>query len=313
MESSSSFLLTFLAGLVSFASPCVLPLLPSYLSFISGISYRDLQDGNIPLSRLFLRTLLFIAGFSFVFVALGVLLSSSFLLLGGIQKWIQRISGALVIVLGLNILFDFLNFLNREKRYQVAHPPKGWIGSFLIGMAFGAGWSPCIGPILGGILLLASQEGEVLRAAVLLLVYSLGLGAPFLAASLFFRPFLHGVKRFQKYVPLVRIGSGLLLILIGILMYAGRFQEITRWITQLGVALQQFEQTSSGFRKFGPLLLLLFLGSLPILWRWIHKKPLFTFWSTSLFLLFLTLGVAHAASWIDLVGIFSRWLLFQGI
>ncbi|MDR2134792.1 MAG: cytochrome c biogenesis protein CcdA [Treponema sp.] len=240
MTENLSALLAFGAGLLSFLSPCVLPLIPSYLCIMGGVSLEAektpaektagaaaggaLEGAAKP--RLVAGTLSFILGFSAVFVVLSVLLSATFSLMGGISRYINLVSGIVVIVLGLNIIFDFLSFLNYEKRFHLAGPPRNIAGTFLAGMAFGAGWTPCVGPVLGSILLLAGQSGKIPTAALYLASYSAGLGLPFLLASLFLGRFLKTAAKLRARIPLIRRTSGALLIVIGLFMLTGRYQAL---------------------------------------------------------------------------------------
>ncbi|MDR2478561.1 MAG: redoxin domain-containing protein [Treponema sp.] len=231
MSENISVLLAFGAGLLSFLSPCVLPLIPSYLCIIGGIapSYGTPVTGtanSVLKPRLVAGTVSFILGFSAVFVVLSIIFAVTFNLMGGVSRYINWISGAVVIVLGLNIIFDFISFLNYEKRFQLAGSSRGIAGAFLAGAAFGAGWTPCVGPVLTGILLLAAQSGGVPRAALYLTFYSAGLGLPFLLASLFFNAFVKTSQKLRPHLPLIRRISGALLVVIGILIVTGRYQAL---------------------------------------------------------------------------------------
>jgi cytochrome c-type biogenesis protein len=242
MSENLSVLFAFGAGLLSFLSPCVLPLIPSYLCVIGGVS---LDAGKTPAdktgaaeapgaapdqaaskSRLIAGTLSFILGFSAVFVVLSVLLSATFALMGSVTRYINMASGIIVIILGLNIIFDFFSFLNYEKRFHLAGPPRNIVETFLAGMAFGAGWTPCVGPILGSILLLAGQSGKMFTAVLYLVSYSAGLGLPFLLAAVFFSRFLKTAAKLRARIPLIRRISGVLLIVIGLSMLTGRYQAL---------------------------------------------------------------------------------------
>ena len=220
-----SVLLTFAAGLLSFFSPCVLPLIPSYLSILGGMG------GTASSSRqgrpvLFITTLSFITGFTVVFIVLSIIISTTFLLMGGYSKYIRAFAGIIVIILGFNVLFDFLSILNYEKRPRIDGKSRGLAGAFLAGAAFGAGWTPCIGPILTGVLFLAGQSGKAGIAVLYLALYSLGLGLPFLLAAAFFDRFLVCAKWFRARLPLIKKASGILLIVIGLLILTGRFSAI---------------------------------------------------------------------------------------
>jgi cytochrome c-type biogenesis protein len=233
MIENISVLLAFGAGLLSFLSPCVLPLIPSYLCIIGGVPLSGSPEkGGELRPRLVAGTLSFILGFSAVFIVLSVVFAATFSLMGGVSKYINWISGAVVIVLGLNIIFDFLSFLNYEKRFHLTNGPKGVIGAFAAGAAFGAGWTPCVGPVLTGILLLAARTGGIPTAVLYLAFYSAGMGLPFLLASMFFNAFLKASAKLRSHLPLIRRISGALLVVIGILMVTGRYQALNALTSQ---------------------------------------------------------------------------------
>ena len=250
MSENISVLIAFGAGLLSFLSPCVLPLIPSYLCIIGGAPVSgssEKSEGGKP--RLIAGTISFILGFSVVFITLSILFAATFSLMGGISRWINRIAGAVVIVLGLHIIFDFLSFLNYEKRPHLAARPRGIAGVFVAGAAFGAGWTPCVGPVLAGILLLAAQSGGIPSAALYLAFYSAGLALPFLLASFFFNAFLKTSVKLRPHLPLIRRISGVLLVVIGLLMVTGRYQALNalaaKWQNKMftGKAAAQSAQT----------------------------------------------------------------------
>jgi cytochrome c-type biogenesis protein len=234
MNEHISVLLAFGAGLLSFLSPCVLPLIPSYLCVIGGapLTAGTAENNGELKPRLVARTVSFILGFSAVFIVLSILFAATFSLMGGVSRWINWISGAVVIVLGLNIIFDFISFLNYEKRFRPSGQSAGIAGAFVTGAAFGAGWTPCVGPVLTGILLLAAapaggnSSGGILRAALYLSAYSAGMGLPFLLASIFFNSFLKTSKKLRPHLPLIRRISGALLVVIGVLIITGRYQAL---------------------------------------------------------------------------------------
>ncbi|MDR2480146.1 MAG: redoxin domain-containing protein [Treponema sp.] len=251
--SEISVLFAFGAGLLSFLSPCVLPLIPSYLCVIGGVPASAVPENGEFKPRLAARTLCFIFGFSAVFIALSIIFAATFSLMGGVSRWINLISGAVVIVLGLNIIFDFFSFLNYEKRLHLTNKPKGFAGAFLAGAAFGAGWTPCVGPVLGSILLLAAQNGGIPRSVMYLAFYSAGLGIPFLLASLFFNAFMKTSAKLRRHLPLIRRISGALLAVMGVLMVTGRYQALNaltaRWQNNLLVkkaAAQGRRETTAG-------------------------------------------------------------------
>lgn len=244
--------LSFAAGLLTFLSPCVLPLIPVYLSFISGESVlagRDNTKHREPVfvrMHLFVRTLLFTGGFSLVFVVLALLFGGGMRFLGSSASLIiTRISGVLVLVLGINLLFNLIPFLAREFRIDVSGKMDtlGWIRAPLFGMAFAAGWTPCIGPILSAILLYAGQSGNALHAAILLAAYSLGLGMPFILAGLFFDRAKPVLDWFKRHATAVRIVSGLLLVFFGIAILSGSLAGITTVFLKAGYALEELAET----------------------------------------------------------------------
>jgi cytochrome c-type biogenesis protein len=249
-----SIFLAFTAGLLSFFSPCVLPLIPSWLCFLGGTGLEAAEKaGTGPETagsaeaaagdrvRLLGLTAVFVLGFSVVFIVLSILFSATALFLGGIGGIINIAAGIIIIILGLNMIFDFLRFLNYEKRFFPLERRgplrrRGFAGAFLTGTAFGAGWTPCVGPILGSILLMAGQQGRIGPAAIYLGAYSLGLGLPFLAAALCLDRFLGKLLfKIRPRLPLIRRISGLFLIMIGLLIIPGQFQALNvllaRWFT----------------------------------------------------------------------------------
>ena len=234
-----SYPLAFLAGLLSFLSPCVLPLLPSYVSFITGISFEDLTGGADRKRIRYLtitNSLAFIFGFSAVFMALGASSSAIGKILFDYQEWIRIIGGILVILFGLFVAgFLKLDFLMRDKKLHLSGKPMGYVGTFLVGMTFAAGWTPCIGPILGTILLYASTKGSAWGGIRLLAVYSLGLALPFFVSSLAINSFLSYSRRLMKYMRVIMIISGLLLILFGVMLLTNRLRELTGLMPDFGI------------------------------------------------------------------------------
>ena len=254
-----SLFLVFAAGTLSFLSPCVLPLIPSYLSILGGLGLnRNLPDGQQTSSRsgLVRTSAAFIIGFSAVFVTLGILVSATFALMGGIVTYINRAAGIIVIVLGINVIFDFISFLNYEKRPFLQ---KGFAGgnfssgsastdagnrrgfralgavpaAFIAGAAFAVGWTPCIGPVLTTILLMAGQSGKTGIAAGYLVLYSAGLGLPFFLAALFFDSFMKHSLRLRKHMIFIRRISGIILIIIGIMILFGQYSALNVQIQRL--------------------------------------------------------------------------------
>ena len=236
-----SLVLVFIAGLLSFFSPCVLPLIPSFLSVLGGVPVsKEINSEKRNRSRLLAAAVSFILGFTAVFIVLSIIISATFFLMGGASKYIRIAAGIIVIILGFNIIFDFLSFLNYEKKLHITgniHSDSFFrkcVRSFLIGAAFAAGWTPCIGPILASVLFLAGESGKAGIAAIYLAVYSFGLGLPFLLAAVFFDRFLVTSKWFRDHMQVIKIASGILLIIIGLLILTGRFSA-------MNIALQRWQ------------------------------------------------------------------------
>lgn len=224
--------IAFTAGLLSFLSPCVLPLVPSYLTFVTGMSLEDLQAG-VNRRATFIHSLLFVFGFSLIFVLLGA--SASFLgqFFRQYELWIARIGGVIIIILGLH-MSGVLRIapLMREKRMHLNDKPVGYLGTLGVGMAFGAGWTPCIGPILGAILTYGFTQDTMWAGVGLLSVYSAGLAVPFLVTSLALDGFLQAFKRFRRWIPVVEKASGVLLIVLGVLLLTGQFTVLSAYLTR---------------------------------------------------------------------------------
>ena len=221
----------FLGGVLSFLSPCVLPLVPSYIGFLTGMAVPEAANRR----RLaVINALLFVLGFSLVFLALGAGASAFGLALKERKQLIARIGGVLVIVFGLWTMGVLkLPFLEREQRMYMQEKPLGYLGSVLVGMAFAAGWVPCIGPILGAILGLAPTEADFTRGMMLLAAYSAGLAVPFLLAAFALDWFLGWFKRFRRHLGTVKVVSGILLVAVGLLMVSGEFTRLAGWLQGL--------------------------------------------------------------------------------
>lgn len=220
----------FAAGLLSFLSPCVLPLVPSYIGFLTGMT---LPEVSVRRRAALMHAVLFVAGFSLVFILLGATATGLGRALNQYQTWMQRVGGVLIIAFGLVCLGVVrADFLLRERRLQIEEKPVGYLGSLLVGMAFAAGWTPCIGPVLGAILGLAATTSDLGRGTLLLVAYSAGLAVPFLLAALALESFLGWFQRFRRYLPWVMRVSGALLVFVGILMVTGEFTRLAGWLQQ---------------------------------------------------------------------------------
>ncbi|MDP2971583.1 MAG: cytochrome c biogenesis CcdA family protein [Deltaproteobacteria bacterium] len=232
-----SALIAFTAGILSFVSPCVLPLVPSYITYVTGVSFKELADARGK-ARLrwatMIHSLLFIMGFSAVFILIGA--SASYLgqVLVEYQSWIMKGGGVLIIVLGIHFTGVInIPFLLLEKRFEFRKKPLGYLGSFFVGVVFAAGWTPCIGPILSTILIYASTAKNYTTGVYLLTAYSMGLGIPFFLSSLAFNAFLSAFDRIKRYMRWITLISGIFLIIIGILFLTDTFREINAFFNML--------------------------------------------------------------------------------
>lgn len=243
MTDGVSIPLAFAGGLLSFISPCVLPLVPSYISFVTGISFEELtsEEDNAGLKKVILfNSLMFVLGFSTVFV---VVLGSSAQLLGSLffeyQDAIRKVGGAVIVLLGIHIIGVInIGVLQRDKRFHFfKDKPAGLLGSFLVGVGFAAGWTPCIGPILSAIFAVAATSESPFAGITLFIAYSLGLAIPFMLTSLGINTFLKHFQRLKKHMRLVSIATGSLLIVTGVLIFFNAFAIITRYVNAIIPAL----------------------------------------------------------------------------
>jgi cytochrome c-type biogenesis protein len=228
-------LAAFVAGLLSFLSPCVLPLVPGYVSLISGASVDDLQSENRRvLATVMLHSLTFILGFSVVFIALGAVATGIGQLVNEYHNVLAKVAGVVVIIFGLHLTGLFkIKALYADKRLHDVKGGSSALGSFVIGFAFAFGWTPCIGPILATILLLAGAQETVLRGILLLAIYSLGLAVPFLLTSLGIDRFLGFYTRFRRHLHVVEVFSGVLLIAVGILIFMNNLKLLSGYLSFL--------------------------------------------------------------------------------
>ncbi len=232
----------FIAGLLSFLSPCVLPLIPSYITYITGLSFADLQaehPSHVIRQKTALHALFFICGFTVVFVLLGASATYIGSFLSHNAGYIRKAGGILLIILGIHVTGLMpLKFLLGEKRVTIKHKPSGYAGSFLVGIVFAAGWTPCIGPILAAILAVAAAEESIYQGIILLLLYSLGLGVPFFLSALAMHKFLLAFNRFKKYIRMFEIITGIFLMLIGVLIYSNWLSRLSGYA---GILFKGFE------------------------------------------------------------------------
>jgi cytochrome c-type biogenesis protein len=246
---SVSLLAAFIAGLLSFISPCVLPLIPGYLSFISGVSLDEMRGGAAAVTagggtvaavavapavqrRVIITSLAFILGFSFVFVALGASATYFGSFLMERLTLLGKIAGVVIIIFGLHTMGVLrIGWLYKEKRFNSSARPTTLFGAMLVGIAFAFGWTPCIGPILAAILTVAAGEDTVGEGIRLLAVYSAGLAIPFLMTAMAINSFFTAFAKIRRHYHAIEIASGLLMIAIGILIFTNRFTIIAQWLT----------------------------------------------------------------------------------
>ena len=226
----------FLAGLLSFVSPCVLPIVPPYLAYLAGISFAELDTEKMESGtarRIVFSSIAFVLGFSTVFVALGATASFVGQTIAQYFDILSIIAGVIIIIMGLHFLGVFrIGLLYREARVEVQKKPAGLIGAYLMGLTFAFGWTPCVGPVLAAILFVAGSEGSAARGAGLLAVYSLGIGIPFILAGLFASRFIGWASRFKQHMSKVEKAMGGLLVLTGVLFMTGQMSRIAQWLLE---------------------------------------------------------------------------------
>ena len=233
----------FGAGLLSFLSPCVLPLVPPYLCFLGGLTLDELAEAQVAgegaaSRRVLFAALAFVLGFTLVFTALGATASTLGQFIAENFTLLGRIAGVIIVLLGLHFLGLLrIPLLYREARFQVERRPAGLIGAFVVGLAFAFGWTPCVGPVLATILIIAGSQDSLLHGTTLLTSYALGIGLPFLLAALFARPFMTFMQRFRRHLGRVEKTLGALLVVTGVLFITGSMNEIGFWLLETFPAL----------------------------------------------------------------------------
>jgi len=235
--SEISYLAAAGGGIASFLSPCVLPLVPAYLCLVAGTNLDELSNEEERRSntlKVFTMALIFVLGFSTVFILLGAGASYINRLLIQHLDILAKIAGVVIILFGIHMMgLIRIPILYREARFNTITKPRGWLGAYVIGLAFGFGWTPCIGPILGSILAIAASDSSLKFGVGLLAVYALGLGVPFLLAALAINPFMRFMKNFRKYFRALEIGTGAILMATGLLIFTGQFQILAYWFLEL--------------------------------------------------------------------------------
>ncbi len=224
-----SILLAFSAGLLSFLSPCVLPLVPAYISYLTGSSINELKKGETKLFTLY-KSFGFVLGFSIIFILMGVSITSLGKLLITHKDLFRKIGGALVIIFGFHTIGAFkIKLFYREKRFLYFDKIKGPFSSIIMGMAFAAGWTPCIGPILSSILIYAANMDSMGKGVLLLIMYSIGLAVPLILTAMAIEGFSEQFKKFSKYLPIVSIVSGILMVIMGIMIFTNKLAILSQY------------------------------------------------------------------------------------
>jgi cytochrome c-type biogenesis protein len=236
-----SLFAAFLAGILSFISPCVLPLIPGYLSFVSGVTLDEMRapgasvtlvDSGAKRRRAVIMSLAFVLGFSIIFIALGASATAIGTLLMEHLQLLGKIAGVVIILFGLHMMGVLkIGLLYKEKRVQTNKKPAGFLGAILVGMAFAFGWTPCIAPILSAILVVAATQETVGEGVALLAAYSAGLGVPFIATSFAINQFLAASARIRKHYHTIEVVSGLLMVIVGVLIFTNKFTVIAQLLT----------------------------------------------------------------------------------
>ena len=239
-----TFLGAFIAGFLSFASPCVLPLIPAYISFLGGASLNQLtQEGGIDITTqksVFYSAIAFVLGFSTVFISLGATATAISALIAQNSFLLSQIAGTIIVIFGLHYMGIFrISFLNFEKRFHLENKPASRVGSYVLGLAFAFGWTPCVGPILASVLMVAASGDAVGYGVSLLSVYAAGLGIPFLIAAFAVKPFIKFLSRFRKQMQKIELTIGVLLIITGTAIFTGDLAEVSYWLLDTFPAFTQ--------------------------------------------------------------------------
>ncbi|HUL74191.1 MAG TPA: cytochrome c biogenesis protein CcdA [Vicinamibacterales bacterium] len=233
-----SLFAAFGAGVLSFVSPCVLPLVPGYISYVSGVSFDQMQAADAASRaatrrQMLITSLAFVLGFSLVFVSLGASATAIGHLLRHQKSIFEKIAGVIIVILGLHLAGIFrIKWLDKDTRVQTSSRPASPIGAFVVGIAFAFGWTPCIGPILGGILAIAGSKNSVGQGVLLLAIYSAGLGIPFLVTSLAIDRFFVASKRIRPYYKAIEMAAGVLLVVLGVLIFTNRFTILSNYFSR---------------------------------------------------------------------------------
>ncbi|MDR2808884.1 MAG: cytochrome c biogenesis CcdA family protein, partial [Spirochaetaceae bacterium] len=263
-----------------------------------------------PDNRLLAATFVFVLGFTAVFIVMSVVLSRAFLLMSNKQVIINRIAGALIVLMGLHVLFDLFAFLNYEKRVHPSGRPQTLLGCFITGAAFATGWTPCIGPILSSILFLAAQEGETSSAIFYLVSYSLGLGLPFLLAALFLQAFLKRLSTLRRLLPVIQKISGAFLVLLGLWVISGSFRSFSAAIIRYSNKFARILSEDSLPVRLIPAFVYLLLAAIPMFCL-LRSKKVFAFPATLVCTVFIALFVLQITGVLNTTSLIADLVIFS--
>ncbi len=225
------YIIALVGGILTFISPCILPLIPVYIAYITGISVKELKENQINKSMVFVNSIFFVLGFTIIFTLFAILFFILSLGMSNFKIWFSRIAGFIIVIFGLHLIGVFkINLLNFQLKAELNTKKTGILSSFILGVAFGAGWTPCVGPILSGILVLSSQSNKMLLAIIQLIFYSMGIGIPFLLTALFLNRLVKLIEFFKKHSKIIEIISGLFLVVLGILIMTGLINNLSRYL-----------------------------------------------------------------------------------
>lgn len=303
--------LAFIAGIISFLSPCIFPIIPSYIGYIGAATYNEgfkRNRGGIPL------ILAFILGFTIVFSVMGVAFSTLGIAFNNISVIINRVSGIIVILLGFNFIFNFISFLDYEKKVQYRTKNKGFISSLFLGMAFGAGWSPCIGPILASILFLAGNSNTMMSGIVMLLFFSLGLGIPFFLSGLFISKFREKTDTIKKNLGKIKVVSGIFIVFVGVFIFFNKLSNINIILLQFAESFSAWYEINSTIFNTVNGIFNLFISAL-LLFRILYsiKEGNKFYIKAVFFIIFLSIAVISFIGLINWGELLTGYLTFQGI
>ncbi len=297
---TKEIILSFIAGIVVFISPCVLPLIPAYIFYITGLRVEDKVDNKL---QFFIRILFFIFGFTIVFTVLGIITALLTFIAGNIKYYLNIIFGIILIIFSIHFL-GFINifFLNYEKRFTFSKLTSSNIGVLLVGMSFAAGWSPCVGPMLGSILALVSNEESIIKGIFLLIIFSLGLGIPLIFTAMFFNYVTPLLNFLKKHSNVVKIASGIFLFLIGILLLFNAINNLQIFLFNFAFYLEE----SLPYSNYIFSIILIIISILFLLFMIFNKKITVSF--MILFFLFFILGLLNLFNILPLLDLFIKYI-----